>query len=211
MTLGQFVSARDNHSLDQDAQLFFAMGNAVFDAGIATWEAKVHYDYVRPVRAIRELGELGLIGEYNDVLGGYAIDAWVPDQGTQTILATDFLTYQTPGSDPSPPFAEYTSGHSAFSAAGATILQMFTGSDKFGGAITIQPGESRFEPGVTPVDSVTLSWDTFSAAADEAGISRLYGGIHFTDGDINGRKLGVEVAGAVWDQSLHFISGGQES
>ncbi|MEL6264613.1 MAG: DUF6851 domain-containing protein, partial [Pseudomonadota bacterium] len=50
MTFGQFVSARDDHTIDQDAALFFALGNAVFDAGIATWEAKVFYDYARPVR-----------------------------------------------------------------------------------------------------------------------------------------------------------------
>ena len=62
MTFGQFVSARDDHDLDRDAQMFFALANAVFDAGIATWEAKVFYDYARPVRAIRDLGELGLIG-----------------------------------------------------------------------------------------------------------------------------------------------------
>lgn len=208
MTFGELVSARDNNSIDDDAKMFFALGNAVFDAGIATWGAKVHYDYVRPVRAIRELGELGLIGEFNSELGGYAIEAWTPDNGTQTILATDFLTYQTPGGDVSPPFAEYTSGHSAFSAAGATILEMFTGSDTFGATITFESGESRFEPGSTPVDSVDLSWDTFSAAADEAGLSRLYGGIHFTEGDVNGRTLGKQVGNAVWNQTQFFINGG---
>ena len=208
MTFGQFVSARDNHNLDDDVKLFFALGNAVFDAGIATWEAKVFYDYVRPVRAIRELGELGLIGEFNSDLGGFAIEAWQPEVGTQTILATDFLTYQTPGSDPSPPFAEYTSGHSAFSAAGAEILSLFTGSDEFGASVTFAPGESRFEPGITPVEEIILDWDTFSEAADEAGISRLYGGIHFEDGDINGRTLGREVGNAVFERAQFYINGG---
>ena len=207
MTFGQFVSARDNNSLDKDAQMFFALGNAVMDAGIATWEAKVFYDYVRPVRAIRELGELGLIGEFDSNLGGYAIDAWVPDEGTQRILSTDFLTYQTPGSDPSPPFAEYTSGHSAFSSSAARVLELFTGSSEFNASVTFQPGESRFEPGVTPVEEVTLSWSTFAEAADEAGESRLYGGIHFTEGDINGRTLGQQVGDAVFAQTQAFING----
>ena len=210
MTFGQFVSARDNNTLDEDAQLFFALGNAVFDAGIATWEAKTFYDYTRPVRAIRDLGELGLIGEFNLALGGLAIDAWAgPGAGTQTILATDFLPYQTPGSDPSPPFAEYTSGHSAFSAAGAEILQLFTGSNKFGGSVTFESGESRFEPGITPEETVTLEWEIFTQAADEAGVSRLYGGIHFEDGDLNGRQLSREVAQAVWEQAQFFIQGGE--
>lgn len=209
MTFGEFVSARDNNTLDDDAQLFFALGNAVFDAGIATWESKRFYDYIRPVRAVRTLGELGLIGEFNENLGGFAIEAWGgPGQGTQTILATDFLTYQTPGSDPSPPFAEYTSGHSAFSAAGAEILQLFTNSDKFGASVTFQSGESRFEPDITPQSTLTLQWDTFTEAADEAGISRIYGGIHFSDGDLNGRILGREVAQAVWEETQFFIEGG---
>ncbi|MGF1674016.1 MAG: vanadium-dependent haloperoxidase, partial [Rivularia sp. (in: cyanobacteria)] len=210
MTFGQFASARDNNTLDQDAQLFFGLGNALFDAGIATWEAKTHYDYTRPVRAIRELGELGLIGEFNQELGGFAIEAWKPGEGTQTILATDFLTFQTNGGNPSPPFAEYTSGHSSFSAAGAEILQLFTGSDEFGASVSFNTGASRFEPGKTPSQPMTLEWDTFSEAAEEAGISRLYGGIHFTDGDVNGGILGQQVGQAVWDKTQYFINGGYE-
>ena len=211
MTFGQFASARDNNSLDDDAKLFFTLGNAVFDAGVATWEAKVFYNYVRPVRAIRSLGELGLIGEFNEKLGGFAIEAWAgPEQGTQTILATDFTTYQTPGSHPSPPFAEYTSGHSAFSASGATILELLTGSDEFGAAVNFEPGSSRFEPGFTPQEEVTLAWDTFSAAADEAGLSRIYGAIHFEEGDLNGRTLGQEVGTSVFEQAQFYIEGGEE-
>ncbi len=160
---------------------------------------KTYYDYNRPVRTVRELGELGLIGEFNQDLGGFTIEAWAGyGEETQTILATDFLTYQTPGSDPSPPFAEYTSGHSAFSAAGAEILQLFTGSNEFGGSVTFEHGESRFEHGITPHETVTLEWETFTEAANEAGISRIYGGIHFEDGDLNGRQLGKRS----WSSSL---------
>lgn len=209
MTFGQFFSARDNNTLDEDAQMFFGLGNAVFDAGIATWNSKKFYDYTRPVRAVQELGKLGLIGEFNEEKGGFVIDAWQPGKGTQTILATEFLTYQVPGEDPSPPFAEYTSGHSAFSMAGAKILELFTGSDEFGASVSFKPGQSRFEPGLTPSEKVTLHWDTFSEAADESGISRLYGGIHFTEGDLNGRKLGEEVAQSVWEKTQFFINGGE--
>lgn len=207
MTFGQFVSARDDNTLDEDVKLFFNLGNAVFDAGIATWESKTFYDYARPVRTVRELGELGLIGEFNSELGGFAIDAWAgPGEGTQTILATDFLTYQTPGGDPSPPFAEYVSGHSTFSAAAAEILQLSTGSDDFGASITFQAGESLFEPGITPEAPITLEWESFSEAADEAAISRLYGGIHFEDGDINGGVLGQQVAESVWQETQLAIA-----
>jgi len=216
MAFAQFVSARDNNSLDEDAQMFLAMSNAVMDAGIATWNAKVEYDYVRPVRAIRELGELGLIGEWGtDHEGneGYVIEAFGGIDpltgmglGTQTILATDFVTFQRPDADPSPPFAEYTSGHSAFSSAGAEVLLRFTGSDDFGGAVTFAPGSTQFESGV-PLDEVTLAWDTFTQAADEAGESRLYGGIHFTEGDLNSRDLGRQVGGDAYDLAQKFING----
>ncbi|MEM9272015.1 MAG: DUF6851 domain-containing protein [Cyanobacteria bacterium P01_F01_bin.143] len=207
MTFGQFVSARDEHSLDDDIKMFFALGNAVFDAGIATWEAKVFYDYARPIRAIRELGRLGLIGEFNSELGGFAIETWQPNKGTQTILATEFLSYQDPTGEASPPFAEYTSGHSAFSTAGAEVLKLFTGSDEFRASVTFEPGESRFETGITPKTTTTLSWETFSEAADESGISRLYGGIHFEDGDLNGRALGREVGNVVFAEAQSFING----
>lgn len=207
---GELVSTRDNNSLDDDVAMFFALGNAVMDAGIATWESKTYYDYTRPVRAIRDLGELCLIGTFDANLGGCAIDAWAgPGLGTQRILASDFITYQTPGGNPSPPFAEYTSGHSAFSAAAAEILKLFTGSDAFDASVSFTPGSSRFEPGITPQDSVSLSWATFSDAADQAGISRRYGGIHFKDGDLNGRILGRQVGREVWDRAEFFLNGGK--
>lgn len=217
MTFAQFVSARDDHSIDQDAQLFMAMGNAVMDAGIATWEAKVFYDYARPVRAIRDLGELGLIGEMGTdaVTGetGFVIEAWGGidpvtglGRGTQTILAENFVTFQLPGGNVSPPFAEYTSGHSAFSAAGAAVLQLFTGSDAFGGAVTFEADTIIFEDGV-PETETTLAWETFTEAADEAGLSRLYGGIHFEDGDFNGRALGTDVGTSAFEAAQKFILG----
>lgn len=209
MEFGQDISERDNNTLDEDVQLFFALGNAVMDAGIATWEAKLFYNSARPVRVIRELGRLGLIGTDNNNDGVFEINAWGgPGLGTITIPATQFLTYQNPFGPPSPPFAEYTSGHSAFSAAGAEILRLFTGSDVFGGSVTFAPGTSAFEPGITPSSQVTLFWQTFSEAADEAGISRRYGGIHFLDGDIQGRILGRKVGRSVWNRSQFFINGG---
>ena len=212
MTFGQYVSERDRHTLDDDAQMFFALGNAELDAGIAAWDAKVAYDYARPVSVVRELGELGLIGEYSSELGGYAIEAFAGyGEGTETILASDFITYQTPESDLSPPFAEYVSGHSTFSTAGAEVLKQFTGSDEFGASVFFPPGTSRFETGLTPQNNITLTWDTFSDAADESGISRLYGGIHFVEGDLNGRALGREVGNAVYAQAQFYINGGDET
>jgi hypothetical protein len=91
---------------------------------------------------------------------------------------------------PTPPFPEFISGHSAFSAAGATVLRLFTGSDHFGDSVTFPIGASKIEPGLTPSYPLTLSWRTFSDAANQAGISRRYGGIHFKAGDLTGRMIG---------------------
>src|SRR6266699_1613803 len=64
----------------------------------------------------------------------------------------------------------------------------FTGSDNLGTSFTALPGSSTVESGVTPAQFVTLSWATFTEAADQAGISRRYGGIHFKADDLVGRQ-----------------------
>lgn len=55
LVIGQFISNRDNHTIDDDAKMFFAISNAVFDSSIACWGVKVKYDSVRPITAIRYL------------------------------------------------------------------------------------------------------------------------------------------------------------
>lgn len=210
---GLFVSDRNKLSIDENVQLFFALGNAVFDASIAAWDAKVFYDYVRPITSVRYLSENGLLPvkhpyvRINRRTGATEIFAWGgPDQGSQWIPGTEWLPYQAI-TFVTPPFAEYVSGHSTFSAAAAEILYQFTGSDYFGACHT-QPANSSIFESNTPAEEVKLCWDTFTAAADEAGISRLYGGIHFTDGDINGRTLGRTVGRNVWERTQYFINGG---
>ncbi|WP_413164508.1 vanadium-dependent haloperoxidase [Capilliphycus salinus ALCB114379] len=199
MSFGQYVSQRDNHSLDEDVKLFFTLANAVFDAGIAAWESKRYYDYIRPVSAIRSL------------FNGRQIQAWGgPGQGTQTLDGSQWHPYQRLN-DPTPPFPEYVSGHSSYSAAAAEVLKRFTDSDRFGASYTAPAGSSHFEPGITPTQEITLFWPTFSDAADEAGISRLYGGIHFRDADLNGRILGRKVGETVWNKAQGFINGGNDS
>jgi len=59
--------------------------------------------------------------------------------------------------------------------------------------VTIVAGSSLVEPAVVPAQDITLSWRTFTVAADEAGISRRYGLIHFRSGDLDGRKLGRQI------------------
>lgn len=52
---------------------------------------------------------------------------------------------------------------------------------------------------------ITLASATFFGAAQEVRISHLYGGIHFTEGNLNGQILGQEIADPVWDKARSFI------
>jgi hypothetical protein len=172
-------------------KLFFALGNAMLDTSIAVWECKRFYDYVRPVSAVRFLYE------------GKPVRAWGgPYEGTQIISGDQFQSYIR-----TPAFAEYVSGHSAFSRAAATILKAFTGSDGFDGSVTLLAGSSRIEPGAVPAEEITLSWATFTDAADQAGLSRRYGGIHFEQGDLQGRNLGLQIGTKVWAKAGTFFKG----
>jgi hypothetical protein len=190
----QWISERDHHTLDDDVKMFFVLSNAIFDAGIAAWDAKRAYDSVRPITAIPFL------------FRGKTIRAWGgPGKGTVALDGTQWIPYQA-ATFPTPPFPDFVSGHSTYSAAAARILELWTGSDRFGDSVTIPAGSSKIEPGATPAHSITLHWETFTAAADEAGISRRYGGIHFQPADLAGRALGRAVAQQAWERSQIYIS-----
>ena len=179
----------------EDTKLFFALTNAIFDAGIVALDAKHAFDSVRPITAVPYL------------LHGQQIRAWGgPGKGTVTMDARFWIPYQ-PSTFPTPPFPEYVSGHSAFSAAVATILRLVTGSDLFGASVTFPAGSSKIEPGVTPSAPVALPWRTFTDAANEAGISRRYGGIHFRAGDLMGRAVGRIVAYQAWIKAQNLWNG----
>jgi hypothetical protein len=191
----QFVSVRDHHTLDDDVKMFFALSNAMLDASIAAWDAKRAYDSVRPLTAISSLYK------------GKKIRAWGgPGKGTVEMDGSQWLPYQ-PTTFPTPPFPEYVSGHSTYSAAAARILELWTGSDKFGDSVTLAAGSSQIEPGITPARPVTLKWETFTGAANEAGMSRRYGGIHFAHADLAGRKLGRLVAEKAWAKAQTYFDG----
>lgn len=180
----QFVSRRDSHTLDDDVKVFFALGNGLLDASIVAWDAKRHYDYVRPITAIRFLFK------------GVIIQGWGgPGAGTVSMSGEYWRPYQMPNVV-TPPFPEFFSGHSVFSATGAEVLAELTGSDTFGYSVRIPAGSSAAEPGLVPAADLTFAWATFSDAANDAGMSRRYGGIHFRTGDLTGRSLG-RVIGAL--------------
>jgi hypothetical protein len=87
---------------------------------------------------------------------------------------------------PTPAFPEYVSAHS-----GQTAAVMATLEDLFGSNVPFVDHAHDVD-GFAP-----RSFDHIFAAAEEAGISRLYAGIHFQSGNVNGRSLGQCVAARV--------------
>lgn len=66
-------------------------------------------------------------------------------------------------------------------------------------------GSSHAEPGIVPAGDVRLKWPTFSHAADEAGLSRRYGGIHFPIGDLEGRRVGRVIGQQAWHKARAYF------
>jgi len=191
----RYVSERDHHTLDDDVKMFFVLSNAIFDASIAAWDAKRVYDSVRPLTAIPFL------------LHGKTIRSWGgPAKGTVEMDGSQWIPYQS-ATFPTPPFPDYVSGHSTYSAAAARILELWTGNDRFGYSVTLPIGSSKIEPGITPSHPVTLSWETFTDASSQAGMSRRYGGIHFRAADLAGRLLGRLVAFQSWQKAQSYFDG----
>jgi Ca2+-binding RTX toxin-like protein len=176
MAITALVAEQQQLALPEQIKLFFSVGQGVGDAGIAAWDVKAAFNSPRPVRAIRDLAGLNLL------------------QGENLLT---WNTYQLSGGPSSPPFPEYVSGHSTFSSAAAEVLASYLGSDAFNLSVSFPAGSSRFEKGTTPEQLTTLAWGSFSEAAASAGLSRLYGGIHFADGNLDGLALGRTVGDAV--------------
>jgi hypothetical protein len=192
-----FISGRDGHTDDDDVKMFFALSNALADAAIAAWDAKRAYDSERPITAIRYLMN-------GQTITGYGLLG--PAGGLRSIPGETWVPYQKTTS-PTPAFPEHVSGHSTFSAAAAEVLRSFTGSDAFGTSYTKPAGSMVTEPGV-PAADVNLSWDTFTAAAEQAGLSRIYGGIHFDNANAAGLTLGRQVGARAFAKAQAMWQGG---
>ncbi len=147
--------------------------------------------------------------------GEIAIRAWAGNPadpktqagGVRWILATTWVPYQLP-TFVTPSFPAYASGHSSFSRAAAEVLTGFTGSEYFPGGIsgyTIKTGSLKFEAG--PTADIRLEWATYFDASDQAGQSRLWGGIHVEADDFTGRRLGAECGKAALALARRYYDG----
>jgi hypothetical protein len=152
------------------ARVLALLNFATADAGIACFDAKYHFRYWRPYTAIRRAGEDG-----NDETE--AEPNWLP------LLSTP------PGEPPTffiPPIPDYPSAAAMTSAAAAEVLTTHLGASvHFSVTSVTLPGATR-------------RFKSFSQAAREAGMSRVFGGIHFVhaveDGWAAGKLVGRDVA-----------------
>ncbi len=160
------VIVKESLSLVDSARTYALLNVALADAGIAAWGAKYFYDIWRPIDAIRMAdldGNILTVSESN----------WIP------LLKT-------------PPFPSYVSGHSTFSQAAATVLAgLFGDQYAFTSSTDGHTGLSQ-RPIATSI-VVTRHFISFAQAALEAGVSRVYGGIHFTFDNTAGLDLGKRI------------------
>ena len=142
--------------------------------------------------------------------GEIAIRAWAGPPGDPTIQASGagwrrgvtWLPYM-PRNFVTPPFPGYTSGHSTFSRSGAEVLAAITGTPFMPGGmgsfvaaanqyLAIERGPSR---------TVELQWGTYFDAADLAGLSRRFGGIHPYYDDYPSRVAGSRIGLKAWEKA----------
>jgi hypothetical protein len=150
----------------ENARLFGLLNLALADGYIGSFEAKAHYRYWRPVTAIQ----------------------MADTDGNASTLADPTWTPLVP----TPPIPDHDSAHSVEGGAAAQVLREFFGTDQvsFNTCSLTLPAGSRCDD----VAPVYRSYGSFSQAADENGLSRIFVGFHFRlaveDGIRHGRKIG---------------------
>jgi hypothetical protein len=152
------------------AQVFALVNFALVDGSIATFEAKYRFRFWRPYTAIRRAADDGNDKTHPD-------GDWLP------------LLWTPPGEPPTfiiPPIPDYPSTAALTSAAAAEVLTLHLGR------------RERFEVTSPTLPGVTRRFSSFRQAAEESGMSRVYGGIHFLravhDGLEHGKAIGRDVA-----------------
>lgn len=148
-------------------------------------------------------------------VGEIAVRSWRGEPGDRKhdvggcgwIRAVEWMPYQR-RTFVTPAFPGYVSGHSSFSRAAATVLSELTGSPYFPGGLgefSCSPGYLVFEQG--PSASLTLQWATYFDAADQAGQSRIWGGIHIPQDDFDGRRIGAAVGKSALELARSYFDG----
>lgn len=167
--IAQTAGLAFHNTLEQNARMFALVDTSLADGVIALYDAKYAYHRARPVTAITATAT-GNPKAVSD-------PTWTPLSAT--------------AQDPS-----YPGAHAEISAAAATSLAQFFGTDQLDFSLT-----NPSLPGVV------RSFHSFSQAADEASASRIYAGQHFRYDEDAGQALGHQVAGFVVGRVLRSRSG----
>jgi hypothetical protein len=164
--LARSVSAGRGLDLWENARLFALLNMAMADGYIGSWDAKYHYLFWRPVTAIHTADSDGNPRTEADA-------AWTPLQPTY-------------------PIPDYDSGHAVQGGAAAEALKQFFGTDH----VAFAACSLTLPAGSTCADAVPVlrSYNSFSEAADENAVSRIYVGIHFRDAVEIGVEHGRRIA-----------------
>lgn len=186
-------------ALEWDVKLYFALNGALHDAASSAWEIKRQTDTARPISLVRYLA-----GRPND---GLLLQDGVVRQPSDRYEVKEWLYGRVAWGDPlmwvpyqrsdfvSPAFPAFVSGHSTFSRAAAEVLTDLTGSEFFPGGlheVAIPPDFIRIGYPSNP-EALKLQWATYYDAADQSGVSRIWGGIHIQPDDFAGRRVGHQV------------------
>lgn len=156
------------------ARAFALIGITQCDASISAWDSKYIHDIIRPETAIRQR-----TAKFNN-----------PDP--RMIRQKNWRSFL-----PSPPFPAYTSGHSTFGAAASEMTALLYGSDQVTFSHTVQ------DPVIWPqITGVRRTWTSLSEAAEENGMSRLYGGVHWDIDHVEAMKAGRAIARQAFKQTF---------
>jgi membrane-associated phospholipid phosphatase len=178
------------------AHLLALLNVAIADSCMVAWEDKYHWEFWRPVTAVREAspgsGPTGRGDGNPDTQGD---PAWTPlgAQATNEPGVPDFT----------PPFPSYPSGHAVLGSAGFQLLRRFYGTDRvpFTFVSDEYNGINRDNNGeVRPV--WRRSFANLAEAEEDNAVSRIYLGVHFRFDVSNGSTVGRNVADYVFKRGL---------
>jgi hypothetical protein len=193
--IAEQIARKMDNSLVDNARFFALINFAEADAAITCWNDKYRYDLWRPVAAIREndpgTGPMGA-GSGNPYLVGQGDPMWKPggapaDNGN--------------GTNFTPPFPSYTSGHATIGAATFKIMEDFYHTDVIPGGLTVTSDEFN----TVTVDQngvarpfLPRTYNLFSQMAGENAQSRIYLGIHWEFDAVEGIRCGDHIADYVF-------------
>jgi hypothetical protein len=174
-------------SIGDSARLLALVNLAAADAAIAVWDSKLHFDFWRPITAIRE-GE----NDLNPLTTGDP--AWTP-----FIQSTHF-----PAGSQTPAYPDYVSGANGLTGAVTKMLQLYFRTDHFRFYV------NKATPPAVAICTNPRTYHRFSDAAAEVVDARIWLGIHFRAADEDARRLGGRVASWTFSHFLRPIGHGHD-